>query len=104
MAKCSSGTSADGHLLVGRRHHHTAPDQERGGNLKGKDRLGLSRQPMAGTHPLLQERAKTQGYDTGLLPVTAPGVEQKATWLRIRQQRPDYVLLWGWGVAMTPPP
>jgi branched-chain amino acid transport system substrate-binding protein len=32
------------------------------------------------------------------LPVTAPGVEQKATWLQIRQNRPDYVLLWGWGV------
>ena len=33
-----------------------------------------------------------------LLPVTAPGVEQKATWLQVRQSRPDYVLLWGWGV------
>jgi branched-chain amino acid transport system substrate-binding protein len=32
------------------------------------------------------------------LPVTHPGVEQKATWLQIRQQRPDYVFLWGWGV------
>src|SRR5205085_1816593 len=26
------------------------------------------------------------------------GVEQKATWLQVRQMRPDYVLLWGWGV------
>jgi branched-chain amino acid transport system substrate-binding protein len=33
-----------------------------------------------------------------MLPVTAPGVEQKATWLQVRQSRPDYVLLWGWGV------
>ena len=32
------------------------------------------------------------------MPVTHPGVEQKATWLQIRQNRPDYVLLWGWGV------
>ena len=30
--------------------------------------------------------------------MTHPGVEQKATWLQIRQSRPDYVLLWGWGV------
>jgi len=30
--------------------------------------------------------------------VTAPGVEQKSVWLQVRQQRPDYVLLWGWGV------
>ncbi len=48
--------------------------------------------------PLLQERAKMQGFDLQLLPVTAPGVEQKATWLQVRQARPDYVLLWGWGV------
>jgi branched-chain amino acid transport system substrate-binding protein len=33
--------------------------------------------------------------------VTAPGVEQKSTWLQVRQQRPDYVLLWSAGV-MTP--
>ena len=30
--------------------------------------------------------------------MTHPGVEQKATWLQIRQNRPDFVLLWGWGV------
>ena len=33
--------------------------------------------------------------------MTAPGVEQKSTWLQVRQQRPDYVLLWSAGV-MTP--
>jgi branched-chain amino acid transport system substrate-binding protein len=48
--------------------------------------------------PLLQERSKMHGYELLLLPVTSPGVEQKATWLQIRQQRPDYVFLWGWGV------
>jgi len=48
--------------------------------------------------PLAQERAKLHGFELQLLPVTAPGVEQKATWLQIRQSRPDYVLLWGWGV------
>ena len=48
--------------------------------------------------PLLTERSKMHGFDLQLLPVTAPGVEQKATWLQIRQSRPDYVLLWGWGV------
>ena len=48
--------------------------------------------------PLLQERAKMHGFDLQLIPVTAPGVEQKATWLQVRQSRPDYVLLWGWGV------
>jgi branched-chain amino acid transport system substrate-binding protein len=48
--------------------------------------------------PLLQERAAMHGFNLQLLPVTAPGVDQKATWLQVRQTRPDYVLLWGWGV------
>jgi branched-chain amino acid transport system substrate-binding protein len=48
--------------------------------------------------PLLQERAKMHGFELTTLPVTHPGVEQKSTWLQIRQNRPDYILLWGWGV------
>jgi len=48
--------------------------------------------------PVLQQRAKMHGFELQLLPVTAPGVEQKATWLQLRQSRPDYALLWGWGV------
>ena len=48
--------------------------------------------------PLLQERARMHGFNLELIPVTAPGVEQKSAWLQVRQQRPDYVLLWGWGV------
>lgn len=48
--------------------------------------------------PLLVERSKMHGFDLQQIPVTHPGVEQKAAWLQIRQSRPDYVLLWGWGV------
>jgi branched-chain amino acid transport system substrate-binding protein len=48
--------------------------------------------------PLLDERQKMHGFDLLKIPVTAPGVEQKSAWLQVRQQRPDYVLLWGWGV------
>ena len=48
--------------------------------------------------PILQERAKMHGFELQLLPVTAPGVEQKATWLQVRQSRPDYTILWGFGV------
>jgi len=48
--------------------------------------------------PLLQERAKLNGFELQLIPVTAPGAEQKAAWLQIRQSKPDYVLLWGWGI------
>lgn len=48
--------------------------------------------------PMLEERAAQQGFELMKLPVTAPGVEQKATWLQVRQARPDYVILWGFGV------
>lgn len=50
---------------------------------------------------LLQARAKKEGFELLLYPVTAPGVEQKSTWLQIRQSRPNYVLLWSAGI-MTP--
>jgi len=48
--------------------------------------------------PMLTELAKRHGFEFKAIPVTHPGVEQKAAWLQIRQDRPDYVLLWGWGV------
>lgn len=51
--------------------------------------------------PMLTERAKTHGFELATIPVTHPGVEQKSAWLQIRQTRPDYVLLWGWGVMNT---
>jgi branched-chain amino acid transport system substrate-binding protein len=68
--------------------------------LKGKKIALVYHDSPYGKEPiaLLQERAKMHGFDLMLLPVTHPGVEQKATWLQIRQQRPDYVFLWGWGV------
>ena len=47
--------------------------------------------------PVLEAHAKKHGFELIKLPVTHPGLEQKATWLQIRQQRPDYVFLWGWG-------
>ncbi len=48
--------------------------------------------------PIVQERAAMHGFTLQLLPIPAPGVEQKAIWLQIRQQRPDYVMLQTWGV------
>jgi branched-chain amino acid transport system substrate-binding protein len=48
--------------------------------------------------PMLTELSKQIGFELAPIPVTHPGVEQKAAWLQIRQSRPDYVLLWGWGV------
>jgi branched-chain amino acid transport system substrate-binding protein len=69
-------------------------------SLKGKKIALVYHDSPYGKEPikLLEERAKLEGYQLVLLPVTHPGVEQKATWLQVRQQRPDYVFLWGWGV------
>ena len=46
---------------------------------------------------VLEAHAKKHGFELVKLPVTHPGLEQKSTWLQIRQQKPDYVFLWGWG-------
>jgi branched-chain amino acid transport system substrate-binding protein len=68
--------------------------------LKGKKIALVYHDSPYGKEPiaLLQERAKMHGFELLLLPVTHPGVEQKSTWLQVRQQRPDYIFLWGWGV------
>ena len=73
------------------------------GSLKGKKIALVYHDSPYGKEPipLLQKRAAKEGFELLLLPVTAPGVEQKSTWLRVRQERPDYVLLWSAGV-MTP--
>jgi branched-chain amino acid transport system substrate-binding protein len=74
--------------------------KKEGGQAQGQEgRAGLPRLALrqgadpaaAGTraHERLQPRAD---------PGHRPGVEQKAAWLQVRQMRPDYVLLWGWGV------
>jgi branched-chain amino acid transport system substrate-binding protein len=51
--------------------------------------------------PIVQERAATHGFTLQLLPVPAPGVEQKAVWLQVRQQRPDMVIMQTWGVMTS---
>jgi branched-chain amino acid transport system substrate-binding protein len=48
--------------------------------------------------PILQERAAMHGFTLQLLPIPAPGVEQKAIWLQVRRERPDWVILQTWGV------
>jgi branched-chain amino acid transport system substrate-binding protein len=51
--------------------------------------------------PMLTELSKMYGFEFAMIPVAAPGVEQKSAWLQVRQNRPDYILLWGWGVMNT---
>ncbi len=79
---------------------HIAKKEGGWDKLKGKKIALVYHDSPYGKEPiaLLQKRAQMHGFEPMLLPVTHPGVEQKATWLQIRQNRPDYVLLWGWGV------
>lgn len=46
--------------------------------------------------PTLEALSDKHGFELSLIPVDHPGREQKAQWLQIRRERPDYVLLWGW--------
>ena len=68
--------------------------------LKGKKIALVYHNSAYGKEPIptLQALSKKLGYDLKLLAVDHPGQEQKATWLQIRQYRPNWILLWGWGV------
>jgi branched-chain amino acid transport system substrate-binding protein len=49
--------------------------------------------------PTLKALADKYGYEFHEQAVAHPGVEQKSNWHKIgRQLRPDWVLMWGWGV------
>ncbi|MGA7329219.1 MAG: ABC transporter substrate-binding protein [Rhodomicrobium sp.] len=48
--------------------------------------------------PTLTALAKKHGFEFSSYPVDSPGNEQKATWLQIRRDQPNWVLLWGYGV------
>ena len=70
-------------------------------NLKGKKIALVYHDSAYGKEPIptLEKLAETYGYELSLFPVAHPGLEQKATWLKIgRQLRPDWVFMWGWGV------
>ncbi len=72
-------------------------------NLKGKKIALVYHDSPFGKEPipLLEARAKANGFELKVYPVAAPGVEQKSTWLQIRRGRPDFVLLQSAGI-MTP--
>jgi branched-chain amino acid transport system substrate-binding protein len=74
--------------------------KENFGNIKGKKVALIYHNSAYGKEPIrtLQEAAKKHGFKLSLLPVDHPGQEQKATWLKIRKSRPDYIFMWGWGV------
>ncbi|MQQ08061.1 ABC transporter substrate-binding protein [Epibacterium sp. SM1979] len=74
--------------------------EENGGDLKGKKISLVYHNSAYGKEPIrtLEELSEKHGYELKLLPVDHPGQEQKSQWLQIRRDRPDYVVMWGWGV------
>ncbi|MBA4490602.1 ABC transporter substrate-binding protein [Paracoccus sp. S1E-3] len=73
---------------------------QNGGSLEGKKIALVYHNSAYGKEPIrtLQELAKKHGFTLTEIPVEAPGQEQKSQWLQIRRDKPDYVLMWGWGV------
>ncbi len=68
--------------------------------LKGKKIVDLYHDSAFGKEPfpVFDEMAKKYGFELIKIPVAHPGNEQQSQWLQIRQAKPDYVILWGWGV------
>jgi len=82
------------------------PEQAGGdlANLKGKKigyiflDAGYGREPI----PLLEQFAKDYGFTLTQYPVPGDQMQnQSSQWLNVRRDRPDYMIMWGWG-AMTP--
>ena len=76
--------------------------QQEGGlaKLKGKKIALVYHDSAYGKEPIatLEKLAQIGGFTFEKFAVSPPGIEQKSTWLQIRQQRPNWVLMWGWGV------
>jgi len=68
--------------------------------LKGKKIVLLYHDSAYGKEPIpiLTDLAADFGYQLTTIAVPHPGNEQQSQWLQIRQIRPDWVILWGWGV------
>ena len=73
---------------------------ENGGSLDGKSIALVYHNSAYGKEPIrtLEELSAMHGFDLTQIAVDHPGQEQKSQWLQIRRERPDYVLMWGWGV------
>nr|WP_309503982.1 ABC transporter substrate-binding protein [uncultured Roseovarius sp.] len=73
---------------------------ENGGDISGRKIALVYHNSAYGKEPIrtLEELSKKHGFELMLLPVDHPGQEQKSQWLQIRREKPDNVIMWGWGV------
>jgi branched-chain amino acid transport system substrate-binding protein len=76
--------------------------QKEGGleKLKGKKIVHLYHDSAFGKEPIpvFEALAAKHGFELMKIAVAHPGNTQESQWLQIRQAKPDYVILWGWGV------
>src|SRR6266849_6308880 len=68
--------------------------------LKGKSIANVYHDSAYGkeTIPILDAQAKKYGFTVTHVAVTPPGLEQQSQWLQVRQLKPDWVILRGFGV------
>ena len=73
---------------------------QNGGSLEGKTIALVYHNSAYGKEPIrtLNELGKKHGFTLTEVPVDHPGQEQKSQWLQIRRDKPDYVIMYGWGV------
>jgi branched-chain amino acid transport system substrate-binding protein len=66
----------------------------------GKKIVLLYHNSAYGREPIrtLETLSEMHGFELLQIAVDSPGQEQGNQWLQIRRERPDYILLWGWGV------
>jgi branched-chain amino acid transport system substrate-binding protein len=74
--------------------------QKNGGTLAGKKIVYLYHDSAYGKEPMvaLSAESSLNSFKLIEIPVAHPGNEQGAQWLKIREENPDYVIFWGWGV------
>ena len=68
--------------------------------LKGKKIANIYHDSAYGkeTIALLDKQAAKYGFTVVHIPVSHPDNEQQSQWLKVRQEKPDWVILRGWGV------
>ena len=74
------------------------------GSLSGKKigfiyaDVGYGREPI----PLFEALAEKLGYELFLLPVGLKDMQNQAShWLRVRKEKPHYMIMWTWGAMTT---
>ncbi len=74
--------------------------EENDGSLEGKSIALLYHNSAYGREPIrtLETLSEMHGFELSQIAVDHPGQEQGNQWLQIRRERPDYVVMWGWGV------